>query len=670
MPKKNDIDALLKTMRWSGEDQQIDAAMPHGGIRDFQHLRDTMARLGYDSIKTTYDPLRPANDYLPAAYTDKRGGIHLLHRPEDIMALPAEKIDIFVFRPLRPLQQDVGQTTLQQQFARFIPLLAQITVISLIIGVIVLSPILYNRVIYDHIVAAGSTYGMPLIALGVFVALMAELALRLYRSKQLALFGGRLDHIVSYSVFERLLFLPPQFTERASVSAQLARLRDFEVVREFFTGPLAILFFELPLVGVYLIAMIALSGWLALIPAALLLAYGILITVMNGTLKENSRATANATSQRQEFLLESITKLKSIRLAGLEDVWRQRYRLLSAQASLSSFRAGFSAQILETVSYVLMTLGGVATLAFGVVAVINQNLAVGALVASMMLIWRIIAPLQMCCASITRLQQLGSSSKQVLRLLNVAPERNPNIPPPPLPKLEGAVTFHRVSLRYTPDAEPALMGVSFEAMPGQIVAIRGNNGSGKSSILKLTLGMYQPQNGSVRIDGVDIRQFDPFTLREALCYVPQSMDLFPGTVRDNLTFSNPLVSYERLEQALHEACAWEEVQTLPNGLDTQIAGENAFNISFMLKQRLNLARAYIKDAPIMLFDEASYSLGKQNDEAFVKKINSLRGKSTVLLVTHREDHMQLADVLLVLNKGELTHAGPAEQILRLLKGRK
>ncbi|MES2729485.1 MAG: ATP-binding cassette domain-containing protein [Pseudomonadota bacterium] len=667
--KKNDIDALLKSLAWTGEQRQIDNAIPYGGIQDFQHLRDTMARLGYDSIETLYEPLRPANDYLPAAYTDTSGNIHLLKKPDDIHRLPPDRKDIFVFRPLKVTQANPS-SSLRGQYARFAPLLTHITGISLIIGVIVLAPILYNRIVYDHIIAAGSTFGMPLIVFGVFVAMTAELGLRLYRSKQLALFGGRLDHIVSYSVFERLMFLPPQFTERASVSAQLARLRDFESVREFFTGPLAVLFFELPLVGVYMIAMIALAGWLSLIPVALMIAYALLIAAMDGKLKSDARNAASASTQRQEFLLESVTKLKAIRLAGLDDIWRQRYRALSAQASLASFRAGFSAQVLETASYVLMTLGGVATLAFGVIAVIHQVITVGALVASMMLIWRIIAPLQICCASITRLQQLVSSTKQVQRLLNVAPERDPNTPAPPLPKLKGAVTFNRVSLRYAAETEPALMGVSFEAKPGQIVAIKGNNGSGKSSILKLTLGMYQPQNGSVRIDGVDIRQFDPFTLREALCYVPQSVDLFPGTVRENLTFSDPNVSKEKLEQALRESCAWDEVQLLPHGLETQIEGENAFNISFMLKQRLNLARAYIKDAPIMLFDEASYSLGKENDDAFVKKIDGLRGKSTVLLVTHREDHMRMADILLVMHKGELTHAGPPDQVLTVLKGKK
>lgn len=459
------------------------------------------------------------------------------------------------------------------------------------------------------------------------------------------------------------------YTERSAVSAQLARLKDFENVREFFTGPLATIIFEIPLVIIYLIVMGFIAHWLVLIPAALLLSYIILISIFQFKLKENAQIAAESNSKRQEFLMESITKLSDIRLSGMEEVWNHRYRVLSGSASLASFRSAYTAQILETCSYILMSLGGIATLGFGVTAVIEGNLTVGALIAAMMLVWRIIAPMQICCASITRFNQLQSSVKQVKRLLSLTPEHISYTRPSPIPQIKGQVTFNRVSLRYSPEAEPALLGVSLEAQPGQVIAIRGSNGSGKSTILKLVLGLYRPQNGSVRIDGIDIRQFDPVTLRQMICYVPQNMDLFPGTIRQNLFLSNPSASEEQCMRALEESCALAEVSELSNGLDTIVEGDNSESISFQLKQRLNLARAYLRPSSLMLFDEASHSLGADNDMAFERKINSMRGKSTVFLVTHREDHMRMADQLLVMHRGELTHAGQPDQVLKVLRGR-
>jgi ATP-binding cassette subfamily C protein LapB len=489
------------------------------------------------------------------------------------------------------------------------------------------------------------------------------------RNVRLSQFGGRVDHYVSCSVFERLLFLPPLYTERSAVSSQVARLKDFENVREFFTGPLATLFFEMPLVFVYLVVMGFLAHWLVLIPFVLLLAYGVLLSLMHLRLRENSQKAAATGSARQEFLMESVAKMRDIRLAGMESVWNDRYRIISGNASLASFKSSHTAQIVETFSYVLMSLGGIAMLGFGVTGVIEGSLTVGALISAMMLVWRIIAPMQICCASITRLQQLRASVKQVKRLLSLQPEHVSYTPTSPIPRTRGQITFHRVSLRYSPDSEPALLGVSLEIQPGQIVAVRGSNGSGKSTILKLILGLYRPQNGSVRIDGVDIRQYDPIALRQMISYVPQNVDLFPGTIRENLLFANPSASEDQCYQALDESCALQDIKLLPQELDTMVEGAGAENISFLLKQRINMARAYLRPAAIMLFDEASHSLGPDNDIAFQRKISSLRGKSTVVLVTHREDHMRRADQLLVMNKGELTHAGLPDQVLTVLRGK-
>ncbi len=662
---------LLAGLAWKGSERALFEALPAAAAQlDMEGFRDTVARLGFTSRIRRGNPSALDVGWLPAIWLDKAGAPTLLVTPEDLAAAPNATRKILLFTPSEAPVIDPTPPSLIKTLKRFRPLLQQSIFLSLMIGGISLAPTFFNMALYDHVISSGSSNELTMLWVGVMLALGAEVFMRHLRAKRLAYFGARIDHFISCSVFERLLFLPPAFTERASVSAQLARLRDFTSVRDFFTGPLSSLFFEMPLIGVYLVVMAALSSWLALVPVFLLAAYAILLWVMNSRVKELARASANAVSLRHEFLLETMTRLRAIRLSGLEAVWQERWKQVSAAASMASFRAGFTAQIVEVASYVLMTLGGVATLGFGVMAVIDQYMTTGALIASMMLIWRIVAPMQLACASITRVQQLGSSTRQVQRLLSMPTEYDPNMPSALLIPTGGHLSFHRVTMRYAQDAEPALLGVSFEAKPGQIVAIRGGNGSGKSSVLKLALGLYQPQGGSVRLNGVDIRQINPLTLRQTITYVPQTVDFFPGTLRDNLLLAYPLATDEACMQALETACALEEVNRLPHGLDSIVAGEGAETISFLLKQRLNLARSYLRPAPIVLFDEASHSLGKENDIAFSRVISGLRGKSTVIIVTHREDHMLLSDILLVLNNGELTHAGPPDQVLTVLRGKR
>jgi ATP-binding cassette subfamily C protein/ATP-binding cassette subfamily C protein LapB len=667
----NALQAFLTALEWKGDVRSIYEALPSPvESLTIDGFRDAMAHLGFESLARYGNPRRMDVNRLPAIWFDKAGQPHVLLKPEDRAAAPDKMSRLLWFVPIKTSPVADPNTPLLKTLKRFHPLLLQAFLLSLVIGVLALAPTFFNMAIYDYVIASGSPSELGMLSVGVMIGLIFEIGIRHLRARRLAYFGARIDHLVSCAVFERLLFLPPSFTERASVSAQLARLRDFASVREFFTGPLSSLFFEMPLIGVYIIVMAVLSHWLALVPLFLMLAYGGLLWIMNGRVRDCARASSDAMSLRHEFLLETVTRLRAIRLSGMEDVWQKRWRKVSSAASIASFRAGYVSQIVEVASYVLMTLGGVATLGFGVMAVIDQHLTAGALIASMMLIWRIVAPMQVACSSITRLQQLGASSRQVQRLLSMPPEHDPYAPPVQLSNGINQLSFYRVTLRYTQDTEPAVLGVSFEARPGQIIAIRGGNGSGKSSILKLALGLYQPQGGSVRLGGVDIRQLDPQALRQSMAYVPQNVDLFPGSVRENLLLAYPAADEAACMQALETACALEEVMRLPKGIDTVICGDGAEKISFLLKQRLNLARAYLKPSPIMLFDEASHSLGKENDIAFANVINGLRGRCTVVLVTHREDHMMMADTLLVLNNGELTHAGPPDQVLTVLRGKR
>ncbi|GER06386.1 hypothetical protein JCM17843_06960 [Kordiimonadales bacterium JCM 17843] len=190
----------------------------------------------------------------------------------------------------------------------------------------------------------------------------------------------------------------------------------------------------------------------------------------------------------------------------------------------------------------------------------------------------------------------------------------------------------------------------------------GPNGSGKSSILRLIAGLYDSQAGQVSIDGLDVRQIDPQELRQQIAYVPQQCHIFHGTVAQNLRFSNPVASDADLEEACREAGLWDDILRMPDGLETRFGDQTVWQLNAGFRQRLSLARGYLRDASIVLLDEPAQALDTAGDLALIDALQKMRGEKTVIMVSHRPSHIRLADRVLQLENGMLVQDGTPEQI--------
>ena len=213
--------------------------------------------------------------------------------------------------------------------------------------------------------------------------------------------------------------------------------------------------------------------------------------------------------------------------------------------------------------------------------------------------------------------------------------------------------YSRVTFRYSPDTDPVLWNIDFNAKAGEVIALVGNNGCGKSSIVKLLLALHRPQSGSILIDGRDIRQFDALELRRLIGYVPQTPQFFYGTIAQNLRLAKPSASDEDLRQAARDSFVLDEIEALPDGFETRIGDGKNNRLPGSILQRLNLARCYLKDAPIVILDEPGNALDFDADQAVMKMIERMRGHKTVLLITHRPSHMRLADKLISIDRGRI-----------------
>lgn len=683
---------FLEALAWRGDPRHIAESVPHFiNNLDITSFRNVLANLHYESRPVEVSAHEIDSRLMPCIFLPKgKDAMILLDvQPNYIRAFDGglgEEVEVprepirgmayFFTRieadELLPAQHKVGWFRAVTE--RFRGLVYQTLGLTLLLNVLALATPLFVMAVYDKVVATGSMETLAYFAVGVSIAIACDMVLRGIRSRIMAFIGARLDTIVGNAVFHRILFLPPQFTERATVGAQVARIKDFETVRDFFTGPMALTFFELPFTLLFVIVIAVLGGPLAVVPAVMFLMFLLLGAIIQPLLRTSVAKAARGSSRRQELTIETFGNMRAVKYAGAEGTWLQRYRENSAKAALNSFYTAQYSSLIQTISTVLMTASGLGTIVFGVFRVLSGDMTIGALVASMILVWRVLSPLQSAFISMTRVTQVRSSIQQINALMNLRAEREPHALVNPIRRFTGHISFARVSLRYSPEADPALVGVQFDVNPGEVVCVVGGNGSGKSTILKLLAGMYNPQAGSIRIDNQDIRQMDIVELRHAVSYVPQTFQFFYGTIAQNLRLAHPTATDEDLRWAAEKASVLEDILALEqgsgkwkrSGFEVRIGDQGSGSMPTSLLQKLNLARGFLKRAPVMLFDEPGNGLDFEGDQAFMKQIDAMRGYVTVLIVTHRPSHLKLADKIIWLEEGHLRAAGPAAEVRKQL----
>lgn len=558
---------------------------------------------------------------------------------------------------------------LRDMASRFRPVFLHAAALSLLMQFFTLAMPLFSMTVYDRVIGAHAPGTLPMLAVGVVGALMTEALIRWMRVRLAGWMGSRSGVMVTGAMFERLLFLPAPVIEQASVSSQLARIRAFEAVRDFITGPMFLSLLEMPFVFVLILMIALLAGPVALVSIGVIALYAALLTLLRPRWRKLGREAAHTAAWRQQLLMETIENIKPIYGAGISERMLERFKNLSWQASRAQYRFGLTAAVVQHIASFLTIAAGVTTIGWCLERIWAGEMTGGAMVATMIITWRVLYPLQALCVILPHFEQISASARQVGQLMSMTPEAHSARHALAERTLEGNLGFQNVSLRYSRKSDPVFLGLNADIAKGQIVAIYGGNGSGKSSILRLVLGLYAPAIGTIRLDGADHRQFDPRVLRRQIAYLSQSTELLPGTIAENLRSVDPLAEDYRLRQALLWADAWDAVEALPAGINTRI-GEDSYMPSSGLAARLCLARLYLTDRPIVLCDELpAQILNSSTGERFKRFLGECRGNRTVLFVTHREDWLPLADKVIWLRPDGRPAVGHPDQA-ELLKEKK
>jgi ATP-binding cassette subfamily C protein/ATP-binding cassette subfamily C protein LapB len=293
----------------------------------------------------------------------------------------------------------------------------------------------------------------------------------------------------------------------------------------------------------------------------------------------------------------------------------------------------------------------------------NQDLSQGALIAVMALSWRALSPMHQAFLSVSQLGQAQQTIERINSLLKIEMERQPGRLPSLHRQFQGTIRFSNVVLRYPSRQEPALRNFSLQMEQGSVTAITGPSGCGKTSLVRAVLGLYRPQMGAVLVDDLDIRQLDPGEWRNSIGYAPEHHDFFYGTIAQNFRMANPQADNDQVRKAFEEFGLNAYGELLPQGVETRLTGQLIEVLPDNVKQRLLLARAFMRPAPIYLLDNPAGNLDFEGDKFLMKKIDQVRGKSTVVITTYRPSHMRMADNLVYMQNGMVAMAGAPKDIL-------
>jgi ATP-binding cassette subfamily C protein LapB len=415
----------------------------------------------------------------------------------------------------------------------------------------------------------------------------------------------------------------------------------------------------------YLIIIAILGGPLVFFPIVaipLALIVGFLIQIPLKTLTEESQKHA---AERQATLIETLGNIESVKTSGGEGLLQQRYEHISNLAAKTGLKIRFYSNMNINYTYFIQQVTYVLVIVYGVYMIHDNLLTTGGLIACAILTSRAIAPMGQIAALLTRYHQAISALRSLEIIMNLPVENPTHKAHLHHQTLLGNIEFRNVDFVYPQQFLPALQNVSFKINQGDRVGIIGRVGSGKSTIAKIILNLYQPSKGTVLIDGKEYNQIDTGILRRQIGYVPQDITLFYGSVRDNITFGIPNVDNQTILRAAELSGLDKFISQHPQGYDLQV-GERGYNLSGGQRQTIAITRALLLAPPILLLDEPSNSMDDITENIFKANLLPWLENRTLILVTHKISLLSLVTHLIIMDNGHIVASGPKEIILKAL----
>lgn len=545
------------------------------------------------------------------------------------------------------------------------PIYGEALAASLLINLFALASPLFIMNVYDRVVPNHAFETLWVLAIGVTIVFTFDFVMKALRGYFIDVAGKRSDVILSATIFEKVMGIKMENRPK-SVGAFANNLSEFESFRDFLTSATLTTLIDLPFLFIFLAVIYMLGGSLAVIPLVVLPLAIIGGIAVQKPLKNTITELFKYSSQKGATLIESLTNLDSIKQTGAEGQMQAKWEQNVGQIARLGLKSRFYSSMAVNLTAFLTQMASISVVIFGVYKISEGELTTGGLIACTILTGRALAPIGQIASLLTRYHQARTSLDTLTHMMSLPVEREPGKKYVHRPSFKGDIEFKNISFSYPEQPIKALDNVSFKIKSGERVAFIGRIGSGKSTIEKLMLGLYAPQEGSILIDGTDIRQIDPSDLRRQIGYVPQDISLMFGSIKDNITMGSRYADDASILHAAEIAGVTQFVNRHPEGFDMPV-GERGASLSGGQRQSVAVARSMLLSPPIYIMDEPSNSMDNSTEARFKEKLSEQLAHQTLILVTHRASLLTLVDRLIVMDGAKIVADGPKENVLEALK---
>ena len=539
-----------------------------------------------------------------------------------------------------------------------------VIIASFLINLFVLATPLFTMNVYDRVIPNDAKDTLWILALGVIFIYGIDVALKFLRTFFLETAGKKTDIIASSLIFEKVLDLKMS-SMPASVGSMANILKEFESIRSFITASTISLLIDLPFIFIFLLGIYYIGGVLVIVPVVIIIFILIYTYFAKAKLQESIKQSYDASAMKNGVLIESLSSIETLKSLGATGYSQWKWEEATSKIADRSINSKTISASITTVTSFLLQLNTVAIIIVGTYLIGEKMLSMGALIAVVIISSRAISPMGQVASLLSTFHHTKVSFNALDEIMNMPVEHPQGKKFVNRPEYKGNIEFKNVDFSYPNSDKTSLSNVNFKINAGEHVAIIGKIGSGKSTIQKLLLSLYVPDEGAILIDNIDIKQLDPTELRKNIAYVSQDVLLFNGTVKENIVYRVPHIEDEKIIEAAQVSGVMDFINKHPKGFDMPVGERGAF-LSGGQRQSIAIARAILQNYPIVLFDEPTSAMDSSTEAQFMKNIKEyLKGK-TMVLVTHKTSLLSLVDHIVVMEDGKAALTGTKEVVFEKL----
>ena len=539
---------------------------------------------------------------------------------------------------------------------------------SLIINLFMMATPLFTMNVYDRVIPTGAFETLWIFAIGVIFIYMVDTTLKFTRTYLLEVAGKKADIIMSSIIFEKVMDLKVSVIPKP-VGSLANIIKEFDSIRGFLTSSTLAMVIDLPFVIIFIIVMYYIGGALTFVTVGSVLIILIYTFSIKDSMYKAVTESFQASAMKNGVLIESLASIETLKSLNALSFAQYKWEEATGEIATKSVKTKTMSTAISTVTGFVTQLNTVLLVIVGAYMIDDKSLSLGALIALVILSSRVIAPMGQVAGLISFYQHVQAAYESIDNIMQLETEHPDDKQFVRRPEFDGKIEFKNITFGYPGTEVKHLLDVNFIINPKEKVGILGKVGSGKTTIQKLLLGFYYHDEGSLLLDGIDIKQIDPVELRSNISYMSQDIMLFNGTVRSNITYKKKNATDDEIVKAAGLCGVLNFANKHPSGLDMPII-ENAENLSGGQAQSVALARTLLDDSAIVILDEPTKSFDISTERQVQQNLKEYLIEKTAIIVTHKISDLTLVDRIIVMDDGKVVLDGPKDEVLKQLSGKK